>query len=139
MAAINSGSIERVSGHTGEYAGFWKRFVAYVIDAIALWIVFAVLYETTHQVAGVIVIPVVWLYFASMESSARQATLGKMAMGLVVTDDKGNRISFGRATARYFCKYLSSIFLGAGYIMAAFTARKQALHDKMVGTLVVDK
>ena len=78
-----------------------------------------------------------WLYFALMESSARGATLGKMALGLRVTDLNGNRIGFGRATGRYFGKIVSTAIFGIGFIMAAFTQQKQALHDIMAGCLVV--
>jgi uncharacterized RDD family membrane protein YckC len=74
-----------------------------------------------------------------MESSARQATLGKMALGIVVTDLDGNRIGFGRATGRYFAKILSALILLIGFIMAAFTQKKQGLHDIIAGTLVVKK
>jgi uncharacterized RDD family membrane protein YckC len=78
-----------------------------------------------------------WLYFALMESSAKGATLGKMALGLRVTDLSGNRISFGRATGRYFGKIVSGMIFSIGYIMAGFTQQKQALHDIMAGCLVV--
>ena len=80
-----------------------------------------------------------WLYSALMESSANQGTLGKMALGLRVTDLEGRRISFGKATGRYFAKFLSGMTLSIGYIMAAFTAKKQALHDFVAGTLVLSK
>jgi uncharacterized RDD family membrane protein YckC len=87
----------------------------------------------------VINLVVAWLYLALMESSAKQATLGKMALGIVVTDLNGGRISFARATGRYFSKaFLSSILL-IGYIIAAFTEKKQALHDIIAGTLVVKR
>jgi len=82
-------------------------------------------------------IALVWLYFAFMHSSARQATLGKMAFGIKVTDIEGGRISFLRATGRYFATWVSSILLAIGFLMAGFTARKQGLHDLMAGTLVV--
>ena len=78
-----------------------------------------------------------WLYFALMESSSKQATLGKMALGIRVTDVNGNRIGFGRATGRHFAKILSGLILGIGFLMAAFTEKKQALHDMIAGTLVV--
>ena len=78
-----------------------------------------------------------WLYFALLESSAKQGTLGKMALGIRVTDLDGNRISFGRATGRYFAKFISAIILYIGFIMAAFTAKKQALHDIIASTLVI--
>lgn len=80
-----------------------------------------------------------WLYEAGMESSKYQATLGKMALGMQVTDLNGQRISFGRATGRHFAKILSSMILMIGYIMVGFTERKQGLHDMLAGTLVVKK
>lgn len=78
-----------------------------------------------------------WIYEASMESSSRQATVGKMALALKVADLEGRRISFARASGRVFGKYLSAMILFIGYIMAGFTERKQALHDMIAGTLVV--
>jgi uncharacterized RDD family membrane protein YckC len=94
-----------------------------------------------HLVSGITVwalfIGAGWIYEASMESSSKQATVGKMALGLKVTDEGGQKISFARASARYFGKILSRITLFIGYIMAGFTARKQALHDMIAGTLVV--
>lgn len=92
-----------------------------------------------ENAAGFVGFIVGWIYFAGMESSARQATLGKSAMGLVVTGIDGNRISFLRATGRYFAKWLSAVILLIGYIMAAFTARKQALHDIIASTLVLKR
>ena len=80
-----------------------------------------------------------WLYFALMESSSKQGTLGKMAIGMKVTDLNGNRISFGKASGRFFGKILSGIILYIGFIMAGFTEKKQALHDMLAGTLVVMK
>ena len=72
-----------------------------------------------------------------MESSAKQATVGKMALGIIVTDLDGRRIGFGRATGRYFAKILSALTLGIGFLMAGFTERKQALHDMVASCLVV--
>jgi len=81
-----------------------------------------------------------WLYFAGMESSARQATFGKSVMSLRVADYEGQRISFGHATGRFFAKLVSGLIpLGLGYIMAGFTEKKQALHDLIAGTLVLRK
>ena len=80
-----------------------------------------------------------WLYNALMESSAKQATLGKMAMGIKVVDEQGQRITFLRATGRAFGKWLSSIILYIGFLMAGATRRKQALHDIICSTLVVDE
>jgi uncharacterized RDD family membrane protein YckC len=72
-----------------------------------------------------------------MESSTWQATLGKKILGLKVTDLAGNRISFARASGRFFGKILSGMILGIGFLMAGFTARKQALHDILAGCLVL--
>ena len=69
----------------------------------------------------------------------RLAALGKISVGIVVTDIDGNRVSFGRASGRYFGKIVSWIILTIGFNMAAFTERKQALHDIMAGCLVIRK
>jgi uncharacterized RDD family membrane protein YckC len=87
-----------------------------------------------------LIVVVSWLYFALMESSARQATIGKIALGLFVTDLQGRRLSFGRATGRFFAKIITGLVpLFIGYIMAGFTARKQALHDMIAGCLVLKR
>lgn len=78
-----------------------------------------------------------WLYFALQESSSAQATLGKRAVGIKVTNLEGQRIGFGQATGRFFGKIISGLTLLIGYMMASFTERKQALHDMIAGTLVV--
>jgi uncharacterized RDD family membrane protein YckC len=78
-----------------------------------------------------------WLYYSLMESSSKQGTVGKMVLNLKVVDLVGNKISFGRATGRFFGKFLSGLLLNIGYIMAAFTERKQALHDMLAGCLVI--
>jgi len=78
-----------------------------------------------------------WLYYALMESSKQQATLGKMALGLKVTDREGNKVSFGRATGRYFGKILSNMIFMIGYILAGLTEKKQALHDMIADCLVI--
>jgi len=81
-----------------------------------------------------------WLYFAGLESSARQATVGKAIMSLRVTNVEGKRLSFGHATGRFFAKIVTGMIpLAIGYIMAAFTEKKQALHDMIAGTLVLKK
>jgi uncharacterized RDD family membrane protein YckC len=89
--------------------------------------------------AILLIIVALWLYYALMESSSKQATLGKLALGIVVTDLNGNRISFGRATGRYFGKIVSGMIFAIGYIMAGFTEKKQALHDMIASCLVVLK
>jgi uncharacterized RDD family membrane protein YckC len=143
------------------YGGFWIRLVARFIDgaviSIVLGPIFVLLfsgYFATHHsfdrdqppdagffVLGALIAMVAglsfWLYEALMTSSSKQGTLGKMAFGMKVTDLNGVRISFARATGRFFAKILSGMILNIGYIMAGFTERKQALHDMIAGTLVL--
>ncbi len=80
-----------------------------------------------------------WLYFTVSESSTWQATLGKKMFGLKVTDLEGNKIGFGKANSRYWSKIISAVILLIGFIMVAFTARKQELHDIIARTLVMKK
>ena len=128
------------------YAGFWRRCVAYVIDLFLLALLFSVFFVVEVDadlgprplMVGVFGLVVAWLYFAGMESSTEQATLGKMLLGLRVTDLEGGRITFSRATARLFAKILSALILYTGFIMVGFTAKKQGLHDKLAGTLVLE-
>jgi uncharacterized RDD family membrane protein YckC len=142
------------------YAGFWKRFAAYFIDEIILNFIAIIVILAVAALVGVpmglsgidedFIAPLVvfyfviivfllnWLYHTVLESSSRQATLGKMAMGIVVTDMEGGRISFGRANGRFWSKILSGLFFSIGYIIAGFTERKQALHDLIAATLVVN-
>jgi uncharacterized RDD family membrane protein YckC len=133
-----------------DYAGFWVRFVAYLIDfvilaivQIPLAIVFGVsMFETTdtgvsYSATDFLSLLIGVAYFAGFEGSEKQATPGKMALGLVVTNERGGRISFARAVGRYFAKILSALILLIGFIMVAFTERKQGLHDMLAQTLVV--
>ncbi len=80
-----------------------------------------------------------WLYHAIMESGKHQATIGKMALGIKVVGVHGQRISFARATGRTFGKFISHMILYFGDYMAGFTQHRQALHDLMAATYVVDK
>lgn len=84
-------------------------------------------------------IVLLWLYHALMESGKHQATLGKMALGIKVVGAHGERISFARATGRTFGKFISHMMLYFGDYMAGFTEHRQALHDLMATTYVVDK
>jgi uncharacterized RDD family membrane protein YckC len=118
------------------HAGFWRRCAAYLIDSLILLIPSFIL--NSVPVLGLLTSLIGrWLYFALMESSPSQATLGKRAMGLNVTDGNGQRIGFGQATGRYFGGAISMILLYVGYMLAGWTARKQALHDLMADTCVV--
>jgi uncharacterized RDD family membrane protein YckC/Tfp pilus assembly major pilin PilA len=131
------------------YAGFWRRYLALMLDYVVLAIL-TVLFgvaikafvespESAEGLRGIASLLLAWVYFASMESSEDQATYGKQAMGIKVTDAQGNRISFARASGRVFGKILSGLIFLIGYIMAAFTTRKQALHDLMTDCVVVHK
>lgn len=142
-----------------DYAGFWRRLAAAFIDGIILWIGGTMMgiilgfliglflgirgtdLKVIKKVAGINIyilgIVINWLYYTLLESSSRQATLGKMALGIAVTDLSGNRISFGRANRRYWGKIVSGIILMIGFIMVGFTERKQGLHDIMAGCLVL--
>jgi uncharacterized RDD family membrane protein YckC len=126
-----------------QYAGFWLRFLALVIDFLIFVLAGVILGFFVGKIAGsakILDIPFFiasWLYYALMESSSRQATIGKIVLGISVTNLSGNRISFGRATGRYFAKIISGITLSIGYIMAAFTAKRQTLHDIIASTVVI--
>jgi uncharacterized RDD family membrane protein YckC len=123
-----------------EYAGFWRRFGAAFIDGILVSIVSAILRVLLNEiVAELISLVGYYVYFAWMESSDYQGTVGKLAIGIKVTDLEGNKISFGRALGRNLAKLLSALILLIGYIMAAFTERKQALHDIIASTLVIKR
>lgn len=124
------------------YAGFWIRFLAYIIDALilsAMTMPFTMLFgfNVEEQSGSLIGIIITWMYFALFESSEWQGTPGKKALGLIVTDEAGRRISAIQATKRYAAKILGVLLLGIGGLMIAFTGRKQGLHDKMIGTLVL--
>ena len=86
-----------------------------------------------------ITLVLMWLYFALWESGAKQSTWGKRLLGIKVIGADGGRISFGRATARFFCKFVSYVILYIGFIMAAFTNCKRTLHDMIAETYVVKK
>ncbi len=157
-----------------KYAGFWLRFVAYLIDQFVISA--AVIIVTIPVVLGIIAfglnlkeiknssdfftqggllmvggivglvvlailvfIVMIWLYYALMESSKFGGTLGKMALSIKVVDYECNRISFGRATGRYFSRIITNMTFLIGFIIAGFTPKKQALHDLMASCLVVCK
>lgn len=145
-------------GH--EYAGYWRRYGAYLLDMVILYICFFISLIAVTVIAAIgsstdsrgsafssivllLYFPALFLFvilfFAFFESSGAQASPGKMAVGMIVVDMDGNRISFGRAVARQFLKIVSAIILGIGFIMCGFTEKRQGLHDMIAGTLVVMK
>ncbi|MEO8810803.1 MAG: RDD family protein [Rhodanobacter sp.] len=154
-----------------DYAGFWKRVAAYILDFIVLYIpnmliskamggdaaqetmkqamlaapgdahLMLAAYEqfySTMALAMVVTTVLAWLYFAICESSPWQATLGKLALGIRVTDLQGRRISLPRALGRYLAKFLSILIFCIGFLMVGWTRRKQGLHDMLAGTLVLN-
>jgi len=143
--------LTRQKEQTMQYAGFWKRVAAFVIDFLIIaicsipvtFIFYAYFSNDEPSVAERKVqgmgLAFAWLYFALMESSVYQGTIGKMFLGIKVTDLNGNRIGFGRATGRHFGRLLSVLLIFIGYIMVAFTQKKQGLHDIMAGCLVVNR
>lgn len=151
------------------YAGFWKRLCAYFLDGIVtyiLFVVFGLLIIVIRKLFGwwpITAAPVAleelppirlylqifvgflpfiifkWLYYAIMEASRLRSTFGKKIMGLVVVDERLGRVSFWRASGRYWARFLSILTVSIGYMMAGFTAKKQALHDLVTGTLVLNQ
>jgi len=124
-----------------KYAGFWLRLWAVIIDSVilgAVGLILSSLLQAEPVQSGVGLI-LGWLYYAYMESSHRQATIGKMAAGIKVTDLDGNRVTFARATGRHFAKILSALIIMIGYLMVLWTKKKQGLHDIIAKTLVVRK
>lgn len=143
------------------YGGFWIRVVAYLLDSVILSVIttpIVIIFLLPAVLKAIdqinrnqepplelfaslfIIIPLVWilqwLYEALLTSSSWQGTVGKRVVRLKVTDAAGNRISFGRATGRFFGKIVSGMIMDIGFIMVAFTERKQGLHDMIAGTLV---
>ena len=160
---LPSGPAVALASAIPEYGGFWRRFWASLLDSIVLSIVVTPLglllglpilgmhmvdfenanpEELGNAIARVVFANLLhliagWIYFSLMQSSTRQASLGQMALGMKVTDLNGGRISLARASGRYFAALISVITLGIGFLMVAFTEKKQALHDMICGTLVV--
>ena len=139
-----------------QYAGLIKRSVALIIDIIVIIFLtllvmgiigfvlggmfadFTALHVATSY-GPLIDIVLIWFYYAGFESSKYQASLGKIIIGIYVTDIEGKRLSFGQATIRHFSKYVSTLILFVGYLMAGVTPKKQALHDMMAKTLVLSR
>ena len=142
----------------GRHAGFWIRLGAYLIDLIILMVVAVIIgavlgisiftgssnYYSSGASEGFLVlfylifIIIIWLYFSIQESSPAQATLGKRAVNVKVTDLKGNRIGFGKATVRTIVRFIPLIG-PLGCLAIGFSDNKQGLHDWAAGTYVIYK
>jgi len=122
-AALTSGLAH--AGHAGNSDDAGN--IAFPMGILAIELVFVVVMTVVS-----------WLYYAKLESGPHQSTFGKRLMGLKVTNMAGERLSFGHASGRFFGKIITGLLpFAIGYIMAGFTAQKQALHDLIAGTLVV--
>jgi uncharacterized RDD family membrane protein YckC len=132
------------------YAGFWIRVWASLVDSFVSVLVIVPLIalaklgwsseynEPAAALIGFVASCVIgWLYYAMFESGSWQATPGKRLLGIRVTDMNGSRISFGRASGRYFGKIISALVFYIGFIMVGITDKKQGLHDKLSETLVL--
>lgn len=129
-----------------KFGGFWIRFAAHVVDGfviglITLLIVVAIavaanLGPSAADLLGLAIIAVGQVYHAYFVSSRRMATPGKRLCGVYVTDLEGRRLTFWRALWRNLASFFSYVTLYLGFVMAGVTERKQALHDKLAGTLV---
>ena len=140
------------------YAGFWLRAVAFLIDTVILSFIFTMIasYSPTLFIVlpsanakSVLELPqptltgflvlflMMWIYYASFETSSWQATPGKRVLRLYVTDLSGRPLTFRRASTRYFGRKISELTLMVGYVFAGFTEKKQALHDMIAGCLVL--
>jgi uncharacterized RDD family membrane protein YckC len=154
------------------FAGFWLRFVAYIIDTILIYAIQSFIFVPVFGLLGIsfasraaelenmsdaeamgaigamaavssaaffLSAVIALLYWTLMESSKYQATVGKLALGLKVTDMDGKSLDFVKALVRNLCKILSGMIMGIGYIIAGFTEKKQGLHDIIANTLVIKK
>jgi uncharacterized RDD family membrane protein YckC len=145
-------SLENAQDAEVSYGGFWLRVIASIIDGILIQIllficIFPIVIllaimgsgtEASLQIVNILIgLVISWLYYTLLESSNWQATIGKKALGLKVTDLQGQQIGFGRANARYWSKILSALILMIGFLMVAFTEKKQGLHDMIASTLVL--
>ena len=137
------------------YASGVRRLVAWFIDKLILGAVLTTLFAGSWDEGFIfdwwtwenftfsllsykfIKLGLVMLYYAFMESSRFQATLGKVVMGIKVTDQNGHRLDFAKALLRNLSKIISGIVLGIGYLMIVFDDKKQGLHDKIADTYVV--
>lgn len=142
--AVNSSPIPQAAAPTIKYAGFWIRFVANFLDGIIIGflsvipvVIFVFLGAET---VGRILSYIVGFGYFIILTYTQEATWGKMAMGLKVIPSETEKLTLGQVVLRETIgKIISGLILGIGYIMAGFTERKQALHDKIASTYVVYK
>lgn len=133
-----------------KYAGFWIRFLAYVIDGIILSASFTILsyitgsniganFESIHEPGSIIGLALTVLYFVYFETGEKQATIGKYIFDLKVIKQDGSKLTAKDSIIRYVGKIISAIIIFIGYIMAGFDEQKRALHDRLANTYVIRK
>lgn len=119
-------------------ADFSLRIAAMMIDLIILMIPCFILIYLAKGIGVFASIVIGWAYYALLESSTLQGTIGKFALKLEVTNLEGQPISLLQSTKRYFAHYLSVLTLGAGFVILAFNDKKQAIHDLLTDCMVLD-
>ena len=151
MLRAQAGAVAAVAPALPAYAGFWRRAAAVLLDSLVMFFPLATMRvvsgldmmgewnpdSTTWWVLSWLEVAFGWLYGALLISSSARGTLGLQVMDLQVCGLHGQRVSFGRATWRYFAQFLTVATLGIGYLMQLFTPRRQTLHDLVSGTVVV--
>ena len=136
---------DSIAFHAPAYAGFWRRFAACTFDYFFFigWVLTFMVMVAGGRVLIVLAafLPVVVLYFVALESSPVQATVGKLLMGIYVTDSAGGRLGFVRSLVRNVLKAILFSFMLStlAFLTAAFTERKRAPPDMAVGALVLDR
>lgn len=139
-----------VDATADQFAGFWSRVGASLIDSVLLGVlIYPILWATygpeyfdseklfagpvdflISWVLPAIAVIVFWVY--------KDSTPGKMAFGMRIVDaSTGQHPSTGQYVGRYFAYYLSALAIGLGFLWVAFDPRKQGWHDKLAGTVVL--
>ena len=118
------------------YAGFWQRFLAGIIDSIIL-IVIEVILILIPIIGWILSLFVAWLYFAIQHSSTKQATFGMRALDIKITNENHGKIGFWRATGNFYLTVISALVVFIGFLMIAFTSRKQGFHNLISRTLCI--
>jgi uncharacterized RDD family membrane protein YckC len=118
------------------YAGFWQRFLAGIIDSIIL-IVIEVILILIPIIGWILSLFVTWLYFAIQHSSTKQATFGMRALDIKITNENHGKIGFWRATGNFYLTVISALVVFIGFLMIAFTSRKQGFHNLISRTLCI--
>ncbi len=140
MAADNESTVAY------QYAGFWLRFLAAIVDTLILWVpgsafrwlIGDVISGLMLEILDFAQLTLIWaLYYGVTESSERQATFGKRLVGIYVIDADGQRLTFGKAAIRFLLGVAAALPLGIGLFMIGWTERKQGLHDMIARCLVV--